>query len=279
MKFFRPLYLQDLDVSAGGIRCLQLQVNRHLHELDRVETHTHEHHQLIIYLAGKGYQLLEEGGFSVRGGTLAYLPPHQPHAFRETARSRPLCAVLDFETERGWSDQPASAQLPQRELIQIKEELSHLMRAASSDRNSAMQRPTLASQGRILQILDICLSTLGFEKHTSVPLPSPVVRSVNRVLQDPANYHQPLHSLARRIGYQPGYLNRLLKESTGLTLGQIRSRRIVEEAEKLLVRGMPVREVADKLGFGDANYFARWFKRHRGEPPSRWRRKSGASTA
>lgn len=274
MKFFRPLYLQNLDVSAGGIRCLQLQVNRHLHELDRVQSHSHDHYQVLIYLAGKGYQLLEEGGFSVRAGTVAFVPPHASHAFRETARSRPLCAVLDFQTDRGLNHRPSSAQLPQRELMQIKEELSHLMRFAAFERGGSDCGPSLGSQGRILKILDLCFTSLGFKKYNSIPLSSPVVRSVNRLLQDPSNYHESLSVLSRRIGYQPGYLNRLLKESTGLTFGQTRSRKMVEQAEKLLGRGLAVSEVAERLGFTDANYFARWFKRQRGEPPSRWRRHS-----
>ena len=48
--------------------------------------------------------------------------------------------------------------------------------------------------------------------------------------------------------------------------------RLMSEAEQLLNgTGLQVAEVADRLGFRDPAYFSRFFQRHAGMPPGRYR--------
>jgi AraC-like DNA-binding protein/mannose-6-phosphate isomerase-like protein (cupin superfamily) len=269
MKHFRPLYLQNFNVEARGFRLLRLQVNRHLRELDRVEPHAHDNHQILIYLAGGGYQVVEDSGFAVQGGSMVWLAPGVSHAFRETGRTRPLCLVLDFlGPASAASSRVEVVQLSQRERNELREHASDLMRQPTAAPEEAA---SLRASGRVLMLLDLALGRLGMARHGAEAPPSPVVRSVRRQLQDAASRHLPLADLSRRIGYQPDYLNRLLRQSTGLTLGQMRAQKLLEEAEKRLAAGRPVGDVAEELGFSDQNYFARWFRKQTGLAPTRWR--------
>jgi len=76
-------------------------------------------------------------------------------------------------------------------------------------------------------------------------------------------------------GYQHDYLNRLLKEHEGLTLGQLRAHKLLARVQRLLRQAGSIAEVAEAVGFDDPNYFARWFRKQTGLSPSRWRRHSG----
>ena len=76
--------------------------------------------------------------------------------------------------------------------------------------------------------------------------------------------------LAKRVGLQKDYLNRLVRRATGLTLGQWRDRELLRAAEASLRHGHRVAVVASDLGFSDANYFARWFRKQTGLSPSHW---------
>jgi AraC family L-rhamnose operon transcriptional activator RhaR len=76
--------------------------------------------------------------------------------------------------------------------------------------------------------------------------------------------------LAKRVGLQKDYLNRLVRRATGLTLGQWRDRELLRAAEASLRQGHRVAAVASDLGFSDANYFARWFRKQTGLSPSHW---------
>ncbi len=77
--------------------------------------------------------------------------------------------------------------------------------------------------------------------------------------------------LAKRVGLQKDYLNRLVRRATGLALGQSRDRELLRAAEAGLRQGHRVAAVASNLGFSDANYFARWFRKQTGLSPSHWR--------
>ena len=76
--------------------------------------------------------------------------------------------------------------------------------------------------------------------------------------------------LARRTGLQKDYLNRLVRRACGLTLGQWRDRELLRAAEDELKRGARVAAVSGSLGFSDPSYFARWFRKQTGLPPSHW---------
>lgn len=79
-----------------------------------------------------------------------------------------------------------------------------------------------------------------------------------------------LNALARLAGYEPHYLERLLRRHTGEPLRRHVNRLRLEKAKSLLGEGMSVRGVAESLGFGSASYFCRFFAQSTGFPPTRW---------
>ncbi len=264
MKAFRPLFVQNLDLRVGGVRPLQMQVNRHLRELTTIRPHTHGFAQLLLYLTGRGIQVVGADRHPVRAGTVVYLPA----GFEETSASRPICMVLDVEWEGG-ATAAGLQQLTQQDLAEAKAVLGQMMRRHDRGDGSARFR----MGGGVLLLMDVILRGLGILRQSSAALPSPVVRAVNRTLTDPASREQDLSTLARRVGYQHDYLNRLLKESTGLTLGQMRGRQRLQQAKRMLLQSASVRDAAVQAGFADPNYFTRWFRKQTGVTPLRWRKR------
>ena len=66
--------------------------------------------------------------------------------------------------------------------------------------------------------------------------------------------------------------------SLGRTAGACVRDRLALEAKRLLLHtDMTAAEVADRLGFGDPAYFARFFRREAGSPPSAYRARNPAS--
>jgi AraC family transcriptional activator of pobA len=69
------------------------------------------------------------------------------------------------------------------------------------------------------------------------------------------------------------YLNKICKEETGKTAGEIIRKRIIIEAQRLLhYTNDSVNEISDKLGFENVSYFITMFKRETGFPPEKYRR-------
>ncbi len=270
MKNFRPIFLKQLDVTLPGLRVRRLRLNRHLPETASVRPHAHRFSQILLYLGGRGVQHLGESSHLIRTGTAVFLPPRQIHAFSETQSRRPLCLVIDLDWRGAGIQRGRVTQLNQIDLSEIRQHLSQLGR---------FQRPGIGPDqlrvaGIVLQLLDTLWRSLNLapkNRRLGAAPALPIVTTVRRVLLKETE-DRSLSELAREIGYQQDYLNRLLKTATGLTLGQMRSQMRVTQAQRLLRESRRVADVAAKLGFDDANYFARWFRLQTGLTPRQYQR-------
>lgn len=85
--------------------------------------------------------------------------------------------------------------------------------------------------------------------------------------------HWTIAEYASRIGVSRDRLNEAVRRAIGIPPHQHIQRRLMEEAKALLVTTtLQVAEVGYKLGFGDAAYFTRFFRRHEKLAPGQFRR-------
>ena len=88
-------------------------------------------------------------------------------------------------------------------------------------------------------------------------------------------YREPisLKDVARAVGLTPGHLTTLVRRKTGRTVLEWIVERRMAEARRLLVEtDLSVEEVGRGVGYGDAGYFSRAFRRAHGVTPLGWRR-------
>ena len=79
--------------------------------------------------------------------------------------------------------------------------------------------------------------------------------------------------VARHVGLDPWQFCRKFKMVTGMTCSEYISRKRMYEARRLLTsRNLLVKEIAYRVGFEDANYFSRRFKRVVGTSPTVYRK-------
>lgn len=93
------------------------------------------------------------------------------------------------------------------------------------------------------------------------------IENVSQLLQlkTPADY-------AGTLGVHVNHLNRVLKETTGKTTGEIIGSRIYQEAKILLTHTQwNISEVAFTLGFEELAHFSNFFKRHSRQSPQLFR--------
>ncbi len=75
------------------------------------------------------------------------------------------------------------------------------------------------------------------------------------------------------LNISTNYLNKLCKEQTGRTAGDIIRKYTFIEAQRLLYyTNYSVNEIADKLGFGTTSYFISFFKKEMGITPEQFRK-------
>jgi len=266
VKNYRPLLLQELNVRLPGLTLRRLRLNRHLPEVDSLSPHAHAFVQILFYLSGRGPMTVAGREHDIRPGSVAFLPPNIEHAFRETAGRRPLCLVLDLDLRGATKHGVALIGLNLSDAAAIRHELSTLTRLR--DPNAAACRLMVAAAA--LRVTDVFLRAMGLLPPRQNHIPR-FVRDFDRLLRQPGVGDASIAELAQRLGYQPDYLNRVFKQSTGQTLGEYRNAQQVERAKRLLRENALVKDVGEALGFVDQNYFSRWFKKHTGLQPRAWR--------
>ncbi|MEI6948410.1 helix-turn-helix domain-containing protein [Paraflavisolibacter sp. H34] len=80
--------------------------------------------------------------------------------------------------------------------------------------------------------------------------------------------------MAAGLGISPVHLNRVCRAVTGQPAGRLLQEHLLEEARKYLTHtAYSVSEIAYLLQFEYPNYFARFFRKHTGLSPSRFRQK------
>ncbi|MET0244480.1 MAG: AraC family transcriptional regulator [Flavitalea sp.] len=77
---------------------------------------------------------------------------------------------------------------------------------------------------------------------------------------------------ASAIGLSAKRINELLREKTGVTINQLIAQLLlIESKRELFLRFHSIKEIAYRLGFTDQSYFSRFFRKHSGTTPERFR--------
>jgi len=85
---------------------------------------------------------------------------------------------------------------------------------------------------------------------------------------------------AQKLHISTNYLNKICKALAGFRAGDIIRKRVVLEAERLLLHtDLSVKEVAYQLGFENRSYFATFFKHHLKVSPDHFRHQTKRRTA
>lgn len=119
--------------------------------------------------------------------------------------------------------------------------------------------------------LDLLLSRIKPDLSASVH------PAVNRFLEsvfDPEKMPGTLTAYADTIGISENYLSRLIKQSTGRSVGAWIDIVRIQRAKRILSStGLSIIDVAASVGVDDQSYFARLFRKETGMTPSAYRKK------
>ncbi len=149
----------------------------------------------------------------------------------------------------------------QREIRALGDDASHALRATLYELLVLIQRWYARRHGRA----------------AGAPA-SPVVERFRRLVErDFARRHR-LSDYARELGVSPGHLSALCRAALRESASRVVRRRITLEARRLLAHsGLTAAQVGFALGFDDPAYFARFFSREAGKPPTAYRARAGAA--
>ncbi|MER2060822.1 MAG: AraC family transcriptional regulator, partial [Niallia sp.] len=109
------------------------------------------------------------------------------------------------------------------------------------------------------------------KKHNRFGNPN-VIEEAKQWIRDHIYEDISLNKIANYVHMSPNYFSALFKQATGETFMEFSTRTRFELAKQLLIQPeMKIYQIAEKIGYSDANYFSIAFKKSEGMTPSQYR--------
>jgi len=86
------------------------------------------------------------------------------------------------------------------------------------------------------------------------------IKQICEYLKEHLEENVSLEFLAQMVNLSPYYLNRVFRQEVGVPPHKYQIQVRIDRARALLQQGLPVKQIAEQLGFADASHFTRHFK-------------------
>ena len=278
VAFHRTKYGRELLLDAAYLREMPgfIRANGVPHVLD--------FHDILLVTAGSGRFVLDGESNPVAPGVALFTAPGQLRQWRLDGSLDGACLFFTRELTADVFSDPRfldrfpffSWRRPAASLtLQPAARRQFLARFASMRREIARLRSDVADAVRaqlyeILVLLNRCYTEKYGEVATAPP-DDVVERYVGLIQRRFARRHR-VSDYAASLRISPGHLNALCRRRLRTSASMLIRERIALEARRLLLYSdLTAGQVADRLGFEDPAYFARFFRREVGITPSAFR--------
>jgi AraC family transcriptional activator of pobA len=244
--------------------------------------HRHTFYELFHITGGAGAQVVERNEPALHPPQVCVSTPGQTRHWRQVPRLQGHVVIFtdDFLlTHPGDRDAlHRLARAPGRQLtLEESGRIRHLI--AEMEREHRQREPGF--RGVLQAYLHVLIVETG-RVHRQRPdaraTPADTLaKRFQELLADPELLGSSVPAYATRLGVSTSYLNDKVHQAMGATPGHIIRQARASEAKRLLAdTALPVAQVAVRLGFADAAYFCRFFRREVGDTPGGFRRRTRA---
>lgn len=240
--------------------------------------HPHRHpdlYQMVWVTGGNGIHTMDEASYEMRPNCLYTLSPGIVHACRSSPDLQGF--VLHF-----------SAAFMLQHSGKQQDNTFHFGAANSTDSQQIThvyqqiyQEFYQVRTGRTALIQSLITMLLVYKDRLVLPAATnnnPNDRqAINQQFQSLVNEHytnqKKLDFYATALHISIPHLKESIKNATGITASELIQRRVILEAKRQLIYSkLSISEIAFLLGFADANYFWKYFRRIIGQSPGEFRK-------
>jgi AraC-like DNA-binding protein len=247
--------------------------------------HKHSFYHLVLFTGGSGSQYIDFKKYPVKAGIIYFMIPGQAHSW--LFDDEPEGYIVNFSKDylnsflynsnyleqfsifSGITDQQV-VELPDQltaELAALFEEIlreGNLKQSLSSD----LVRTLLLQVFIKVERLNSAVNEMKVDSynHTLFRNFQLLISKRYRDLKLPKDY-------AALLYITPNHLNALCKDMVGIPAGELIRSQVILEAKRLLINlNLSVAEIAGILRFKDQSYFVKFFKKHEGITPDKFRK-------
>lgn len=245
--------------------------------------HRFQHYLILVVTGGSCTHQVDFKSYTLSRGHALLMHPGQVHAWEKT---EDLQGYLFFFTDDFFS-------------LRYHQNVLSSFPFFSADAGTSVIEIPVEDQPRIFELSNLTLQENDREARNSEPVlrsflniilyefrrlfPEDVITSLTYVQRKVVEFknlveehYKTLHQVrdyADQMALTPNYLNRIIREHTGMSAGEyIRSRLMLEAKRLLLHEGLTVSEISHALNFSSNTYFGRFFKQREGVSPDQFRK-------
>lgn len=228
--------------------------------------------QLVWFTRGQGR--LTVGGMTRGFGAhnAVFIPAGTMHGFELTAQVFGTAVFFGTGHDLPFPDHPCHMRIrdafDQSELTMV---IESLQREVEGDRPARLR-----AAGYHAGLLSVWMERQMLSHEDALAEKDATRRLARRysdLVEQRFHLHESVSDYAAELGVTPTHLTRVCKESCGRTASDFLADRKISEARRLLAdTKMPVKEIAQGLGFASAAYFTRAFQTRTGNTPMGFRK-------
>lgn len=263
------------------LHCESILQRSHLYEW-HIRLHQHAELVQLLYLHKGEAEIEIEGTTTVmRESCIQIVPALCIHGFRFSPGTEGYVLSLALPLLGSLESQFASQLdvLGQPRCVPVKASRGHI-RALFTALREEYREEYDAREMMLHSLLGALLVWLN-RQHRPQPITADkaerkrsVMRHFSRLIESHYREHMPLAAYAKLAGVSATHLNYLCHEFYGCSaLGVLHQRLMLEARRNLQYTSMTIAQLSDYLGFTDAAYFSRFFRRYNGESPKVFRNK------
>lgn len=252
------------------------------YDRDMLIPHRKGYYLFVLVRQGDSRHWIDTRSYVLKPDHFYFTVPHQVHLKEE---SRPLRGLALAFTQEFLQLEENSAllrlpilsnragghelRLSPADVVAIEETMRQLLREYQGEGEWRM-----AMLGVLLHQLLIRLSRLYLEQFQGeTEGQETLLKSFLALVAERYPELHEVNTYASLLHVSTGHLGDIVKQQSGKTcIEHIQDQLLVEAKRRLLHTGLPVNRIGDELGFEDAAYFNRFFKRHTGLTPLGYRR-------
>jgi AraC-like DNA-binding protein len=248
--------------------------------------HRHDHFALFFVTSGEGSHLIDLKQYELTGKRVFLIAPGQVHAWQTIKGvkgyvllfSRDFFTItLQYQELRSYLFDNMVYQRPCLDLD--TESYQHLESIFISIENEG-NRNRKYGKNIVRSYINIILFEITRSYERDIPVQvnnqrgGQLVKSFNSMVNKHYKTNPTVSYYAGQLGITPNYLNSVCKKYKGKSASDIIHDRVILEAKRLLTHSdKTVAQIAYDLSFEDNSYFGRFFKKHTGFTPAKFRYK------
>ncbi len=256
------------------------QQHQHLHS-----AHRHTFYHLVFFTEGSGHQQIDFKKFDVKPGLIYFMIPGQVHSWN--FETEPEGYIINFS-----GDYLSSLLLkpdylnnfsffsgqPDLQVIELpdstQERASNILEDMLKEGQNEKPIKDDLVKTLLLQLFIVISRVTNVEQQAKGNIYNQtLLKSFQHLIETNYATLRLPKQYATLLYITPNHLNALCNDFMGVSAGKLIRDRVILEAKRLLINvDLQVSAIAAQLNFSDQSYFIKFFKKHEGITPEKFRK-------